>query len=90
METYTVFGNAIVEISMEIEAENKEEAIKKLDKYTAIKSVPPLDAFPYNAITIANPFNIPPNTETSNGSYVIGVTGIKSTKKEFKIIIITE
>lgn len=32
METYTVFGNAIVEISMEIEAENKEEAIKKLNE----------------------------------------------------------
>ena len=32
MKTYTVFGRAIVEVSMEIEAENMEEALKKANE----------------------------------------------------------
>lgn len=38
---------------------------------------------------VAVPFKIPPNTDTKSGSYVIGVTGIRSTRKEFSTIIST-
>lgn len=32
MKTYTVFGKVMVEVSMEIEAENEEEALKKANE----------------------------------------------------------
>lgn len=32
MKTYTVFGKTMVEVSMEIEAENAEEALKKANE----------------------------------------------------------
>ena len=48
---------------------------------TAIKSVPPLEAFPYNAITIAIPFKIPPKTETDYKVLSIWTT---KTVKELK------
>ena len=36
------------------------DLLNLLEKYRAIKSVPPVDAFPFNAMTIAKPYKNPP------------------------------
>ena len=56
----------------------------------AIKSVPPLLAFPRNAIPKATPCKIPPNTVINKISSVIFVVGMISTNTPVNTIITQE
>ena len=56
-------------------------------KYTAIKSVPPVDVPPIRHRLIATPFTRPPNTLISRMSCVIGIAGTISVNRLVTTII---